>query len=179
MAVNYTDKDSITIDDINNTPISTGYNYTFGSVFGALNKIIKAIINKFKSIDSEVDTLHKGVTGTASWSIDVSPGDTASKIITVDNTHYFTHGYIYTRNSVSSSNLRYTLNNIAQLQSVTSTGVYGENVSLTSTAKYGKADISYTITHENNGTYIKVEVTNTGSTYNFKYSNFDFKYELY
>lgn len=179
MAVNYTDKDSITIDDINNTPITVGHDYTFGNVFGALNKIIKAIINKFKNVDSEIITLHQGKIGSASWSINVTPGQTVSKTITVDSSNYFTHGYIYTRRNIDSNTAGYTLNHITQMQSVISTGLHGENVNTSSKPRYGEANITYTIIHENNGTYIKIEVTNTGTVYDFKYSNFDFKYELY
>lgn len=175
MAVNYTDQENISIDDINDTPISTGHGHTFGSVFGALNKIIKAIINKFKNVDSEIITLHQGITGSASWSIDnVKPGETAIKIITVDPNHYFTHGYIYI-------NTQKSIYHITKSHSMILENYYGDVLNPDdSRHHYGHADISFAITHENNGTFIKVTFKSlTSYRYDFKLSNFNVRYELY
>lgn len=98
---NYTDQDSITIDDINSTPIATGYNYTFGSVFGAINKIIKAIVNKFKSVDTDIENTSKdiqGITGTTvslpSSSITLSSKTNSSTYtLTINTKRKYTHGY--------------------------------------------------------------------------------------
>lgn len=57
---NYTDESTITINDINDPPIEianktqTG-NWTAADVFGAINKVIKAIIARFATLISEVD----------------------------------------------------------------------------------------------------------------------------
>lgn len=46
---------SISTDDIDTeAPLRVGYDYTIKNVFTGLNKIIKAILNKFKKVDEDI-----------------------------------------------------------------------------------------------------------------------------
>lgn len=50
---------SISVDDIDTqSPLQVGYEYTIKNVFSGLNKIIKAIIDKFKKVDEDMQGVH-------------------------------------------------------------------------------------------------------------------------
>lgn len=175
---NYTNHDEITIEQINEPPVSIGYSHTFGSVFGAINKIIKAIINKFKNIDDtfnnvndEVSVLHKGKTDSISWDILVTPGSSITKTINVDGARHFTHGYVTTNGK--------SLYTLTQVISSTSLGTsfYGSGI-VDGYKKTGTADISCQLTHDNGGTQLKITFTSS-NIYAFKYDNFTINYEIY
>ena len=168
--VNYTDQESITIDDINATPISTGYNYTFGNVFGALNNIIKAIINKFSEISNEISTFRKGKTGAASWNILLETDAHVVKTINIDDSHYLTHGYII---------INGRMEHLTQLRpSLDENNTYG-NMIADGYKKLGTANVSYELTHDNNATQLKVTFRRQNAYYPFKYDGYKIEYELY
>ena len=173
-SVNYTEEDEITIDDIKDTPISTGYGYTFGTVFGALNKIIKAIVKKFKSVDDEMNILHNGKTGDYKWDISLNGADSKEntstiKEIIVDSSRRFTHGYIKSDKGIDF---------ISELRSpvsldYTNSGTYGNGGSK------GRAYISCELTHDNGGTQLKVAFRSGHDFHSFEYKGYEFSYELY
>lgn len=120
----------IDISDIDtDTPISlkddNNNRLTIGNVFGGLNKIIKAIKNKFSEID-EIETRRRGMSGNKSIAakqytfsfpsktqIANLSMDDSSETVTIDG--YYTHGYLkYNSKSYYVSSL---LHNDAELNS--------------------------------------------------------------
>jgi len=85
---------SISVDDIDTqSPLRVGYEYTIKNVFSGLNKIIKAILNRFKEIDKDTE----GVSGSFAIPEHSSSTDTSwdiSKEYTITNLkRKYTRGY--------------------------------------------------------------------------------------
>ena len=81
------------------TPVTGGFNITFGNVLKQINKVIQTIVNQFTKTSTTISDTQKrirGISGTFKTTIEIS--GTAGTTVTIpilDNVpQYYTHGYI-------------------------------------------------------------------------------------
>ena len=84
------------------TPVTGGFNITFGNVLKQINKVIQTIVNQFTKTNTTIsDTQERirGVSGTFKKTIEVSETEgTTVTIPILDNVpQYYTHGYVVGR----------------------------------------------------------------------------------
>lgn len=158
------------------TPITGGFNITFGNVLKQINKVIQTIINQFTKTNTTIsDTQERirGISGTFKQTIEVS--GTADKTISILSNvpQYYTHGYILVENE--------GVHYIGYCQpevnvSKTNNGTYSSNSN--GANAYIKVNLSH---NDDKSTSLELNVSRGAAKPNdpFYYENYTVRYELY
>ena len=162
------------------TPVTGGFNITFGNVLKQINKVIQTIVNQFTKTSKTIsDTQERirGVSGTFEQTIEINAAagsGTVKEISILDNVpQYYTHGYIL----VEGEGLHY----IGYCQSEvnvnkTNNGTYSSN------NNKANADIDIILSHkDDNSTSLVLKATrgSAGNNNPFYYEDYAVRYELY